>query len=401
MQQSYRKHSRRINISLIKTILSFIFVSLSLYASALPQLTPNSFVSVVTCTPSTGYEGGFGHSSIRVQDDSLRIDVAFNFGSYNAEQSFFIYKVFLGTLLSALEGEHFKKFAQYYKDEKRGVKEYYLNLTLQQKQKLWEYLNGILITGDRFYKFKVPSNNCTTLIRDVLFEQFNWDKTYFQAKASGMTYRDVEHKDPLQDCWQHLLFNLTIGPRSDLPISLYQAAFSPDELIILLKEIKQGGEPLIFAEQELFPAEAFKEKPNKTLTILCFCILLLAAIVISYIQKYKGRTFVWFDRCILLLSGIIGCFLFSLVLFSEITLLDANYSIMWALPTNIVLIFLLKNKSKFTTWLIRLSCCSIILFPIVAFIGHQCIPVEAYLFAATLLIRLSFYLRAEKKTKRK
>mgnify|MGYP005883727917 FL=1 len=389
-------HNRILFKVLFFALLS-LSISLSGYANAvqLPKLSEKAFVSIVTCSPTPNYEGGFGHSALRIQDSSLHIDVIFNFGSYSEKQSFFAYKVLLGTIVSYLNGESFKEFADRYKKNGRGMNEYYLNLTEQQKQSLWQELNRILISGERFYEFKVPTENCSTQLRDVLFKQCNWDKEAFLSVPTHQTYRDIELNDPLQNCWLHLLFNIVVGPETDRIMNLYQAAFNPTGLIELLKEVHQDGKPILMMSHKIFPPTQFKELPDKAIPLSVFSLLFIVATILTYLQLKKAKHFFWFDRIILLLSGISGCFLLSLILFSKIDLLNSNYNILWALPTNLILAFLLK-ANKIGKWRkagIALTCLSLIIFPIAAAIGGQNIPAEAYLFAGTLFVRLLSYLK--------
>ena len=363
-------------------------IFLSAQTKSLPQLSEKALVSVVTCSPTPGYEGGFGHSALRIQDAYLKIDVIFNFGSYSENQSFFAYRILQGTLISYLDGESFKEFADRYKKEGRGVNEYYLNINREQKQNLWEELNRILISGDRFYKFKVPTNNCSTQLRDVLFKQCEWNEEKFTASI-GQTYRDIEQSDPLENSWLHLLFNVMIGPKADNNINLYQAAFNPNGLMDLLKEVRQNNEPVLMASHKIHTPTVFKQTPNTAITRGFFSLLLLTALVVSYLQLKKGKTYIWLDKSLLFLSGIFGCFLLSLIISSEIELVNSNYNILWALPTNVILAFALKknNTAKWIQVLLKLTCLSIILFPIATTIGGQTIPAEIYLFAGIILIR--------------
>lgn len=387
----------------ISSVVLFLSVLLCLstnsYASdsTLPKLSDKALVSIVTCSATPDYEGGFGHSSLRIQDAELKIDVVFNFGTYSTQQSFFVYKIFLGTVISSLDGEAFSKFAHRYKTEKRGMNEYYLNLSQQQKQSLWEELNRILLTGERFYKFKVPTNNCSTQLRDVLFKQCGWDKSQFLNQYTGRTYRDVEQGDPLENCWLHLLFNLTCSD-IDKEINIYEAAFNPNGLINLLSEVRQDDQPVLMASHRLFPPTLFKQSPNVKLSLSTFLILLIIASILTYLQVKKGRYYIWFDRILLFISGIFGCFLFSLVLFSEIEQLRTNYNLFWALPTNLILAFILKkNNPKWVKVWIQLTCISFLLFPVAAIVGGQYIPTEAYLFTATLLISMLPYSISKRK----
>lgn len=370
-------------------IMALIPFVLSAQNTSLPQLSEKAFVSVITCSPTPGYEGGFGHSALRIQDAPLKIDVIFNFGSYSEKQSFFAYRILQGTVVSYLDGEPFKDFADRYKSEGRGINEYYLNISREQKQNLWEELNRILISGDRFYKFKVPTNNCSTQLRDVLFKQCNWNEENFRTGIC-QTYRDIEQSDPLQNSWLHLLFNIMIGPKADNTINLYEAAFNPNGLMDLLKEVRQDNKPVLMASRKIFSPTVFKQAPNISITQGFFSILLLLALVLSFLQLKRGKQFLWFDRGLLFLSGIFGCFLLSLILSSEIELVNSNYNILWALPSNLILMFFLKKKitAKWVKAVLCLTCLSILTFPICAAIAGQIIPLEAYLFASTIFIRL-------------
>lgn len=376
-------------------ILTSLFISLSGNALQVPQLSDKAFISIVTCSPTPGYEGGFGHSALRIQDASLHIDVIFNFGSYSEKQSFFAYKIFLGTIVSYLNGESFKEFADRYKTNGRGINEYYLNLSTEQKQNLWKELNRILISGDRFYEFKVPNENCSTQLRDVLFNQCNWNKEQYLSATSHQTYRDIEQNDPLQNCWLHLLFNLVTGPKTDRMMNLYQAAFNPTGLLELLQEVRQDDKPVLTSSHKIFAPTQFKELPKKTIPFTIFSLLFIAAIILTYLQLTKKKHFLWFDRIILFISGGFGCFLLSLILFSKIDLLNSNYNILWALPTNILLALILRknNLGKWQKIGTILTCLSLILFPIAAVIGGQVIPIEAYFIAGTLLVRMASYLK--------
>ncbi len=368
-----------------------VFHLLSLFpgrASSLPRLSEKALVSIITCSPTPEYEGAFGHSAIRIQDDSLRIDVAFNFGSYDKRQKGFVYKIFLGTVESSLEGERFRDFADRYKKDGRGINEYFLNLNRTQKQTLWEALNQKLINGNRFYHFKVPSENCSTQIRDLLFEQLNWDKHAPQTTGTGKTYRDIEQEDPLQNSWLHLLFNLICGPQTDKPLSSYQAAFNPTGLMALLQETKEEGKTVIQGSRKIAAPVAFKELPKKNRTQTVFILLLAASVVFSYLQYKQKKKSLWFIRLLLVLSGIFGCFVLSLILYSQIPQLSTNYNLLWALPTNLLLAFFIQKRNKWVRAWIGLTCLSIVASPIAALAVGQIIPVEGYLFMAALLVGL-------------
>ena len=105
----YNHPQLRIDMSYKSTLFKALFftlailpIILSAQSISLPQLSEKAFVSVITCSATPDYEGGFGHSALRIQDATLNIDVIFNFGSYSDKQSFFAYKIDIKTMEEAL-----------------------------------------------------------------------------------------------------------------------------------------------------------------------------------------------------------------------------------------------------------------------------------------------------------
>jgi len=377
-------------------IVALFLYTFPVKANQLSQLTPESFFSIVVCSPSDAYEGSYGHSALRVQDASLKIDVIFNFGSYDEGQPFFLYKLLLGKLDSSLEGIHFRQFLKRYEEQKRGVDEYYLNFSLEQRQHIWNHLNDLLIGGDRFYTFNLQSNNCTTQLRDELFDELNINKDYFYGINARKTYRDIISKDhPLQNYLQYLVFNISLGAKADVPLSIYEAAFVPRELINLLTYANVNGSSLIFSSQSLLPSGSNKTASTYSVFLFLWSLLLIIVAIYSFFQ-WKGKTtfnVILFDRLLLLISGLIGLFILSLMLFSDVSLARPNYNIMWAIPTNLILcIFIGKNKMQpLIKGLLRFTLLSLILFPFVSLLFRQVILPEAYLFAGILFMRLLSY----------
>lgn len=362
------------------------------FSSELPQLSSNSVISLIVCSSSPSPEGNFGHVAIRVQDKELKIDVVFNYGLYDREQSFFFCRILLGNLDTSLEGEPFYGFVQRYKDEGRGIKEYFLALSLQERQRLWSCLNQKLLSGDRFYKFNFISNNCSTHARDLLFEQLDLNSSLYKGLLSGYSCRDAELKEPLQNVWAHLLFNFLVGTVGDKECSIYQMAFLPNGLLQLLKSVNENERTLVAAEHDIILPAQNKKEPDQTISIIGFLLLFAVTLWISYIQYKSKRTFRFFDRVLFLFSGSLGLFLLIMMLFSENSQININFNILWAFPPNLVLAFLIRrNNGKIIKYWARISFYAIIAFGLLSWYFKQYIPLELYLFAAILLIRMYFY----------
>jgi len=67
-------------------------------AQETPRLTEWSDVSVITILPGDPLYSSFGHTAIRVRDDSADIDVGYNYGTFDFDEEGFYVKFLRGKL---------------------------------------------------------------------------------------------------------------------------------------------------------------------------------------------------------------------------------------------------------------------------------------------------------------
>jgi hypothetical protein len=119
--------------------LLFSLIHIANYSATL--LTDSSAVSLLTVSPGKPLYSAFGHTGIRVKDPSNGIDVVFNFGTFDDTQKGFYVNFVRGKMLYGVTCELFTDFIwQYENYEKRRVKEQVLELTLSDKQKIFDAL---------------------------------------------------------------------------------------------------------------------------------------------------------------------------------------------------------------------------------------------------------------------
>ena len=77
-------------------------IVLTVWASGLAQDTPvlseHAMVSVITIPPGSPLYSSFGHTAIRVRDDSAGIDVGYNYGTFDFDDTGFYLKFLQGKL---------------------------------------------------------------------------------------------------------------------------------------------------------------------------------------------------------------------------------------------------------------------------------------------------------------
>ena len=126
-----------------------LFLETPIYASDYE----NSKISLITCSGGSELYSTFGHSALRVQDDSLAIDVIFNFGLFDFNTPNFYMKFLRGRLNYMLGIQTTSDFLWQYNYEGRGVVEQELFLTPSQKREIMDRLNFLYMPENRNYLY--------------------------------------------------------------------------------------------------------------------------------------------------------------------------------------------------------------------------------------------------------
>jgi Domain of unknown function (DUF4105) len=119
----------------------------------LPQLTNAAAVSLVTYSPGEELYTAFGHSCIRIKDDSLGLDRLYNFGTFNFNTPYFYLKFARGDLLYELAVGQASAEINHVGVAGQGVTEVVLDLTETQKQQLFRDLEVNLLPENRAYRY--------------------------------------------------------------------------------------------------------------------------------------------------------------------------------------------------------------------------------------------------------
>ena len=106
-------------------------------------LSDQAEISVLTIGPGKLLNDSFGHSGFRVKDRTLGIDSIYNYGTFDFEDPNFYLKFAQGKLNYRLSVNEYDDFFRYYMAQNRSVDEQILNLTHEQKQAVFAFLNFI------------------------------------------------------------------------------------------------------------------------------------------------------------------------------------------------------------------------------------------------------------------
>ncbi len=330
-------------------LLLLVILIIPVYSASNKKLSSSAQISLITCSSGDELYSIFGHSAIRVYDDSLQINEVYNYGTFDFNTPNFYGKFANGELDYMLSAYNFKYFLPSYFRNNRSVSEQILNLTSTEKQNLFNALETNKLPENKFYRYEFFYDNCATRIRDIIFASLDGEVIYTPGSSLDMTFRDMIHLYLNKQPWTRDGIDILLGSKIDIKITQYESMFLPDYLkdYFINTEVKRvnNTQPLILSDNELlsFPDnEGHSSGLTKRITWILFILLF---ILFLYEIRTKRR-FIIVDRILLFVTGLFGLIVFYLWTFSELTTTGANYNILWALPTNLILLFKLKQINK-------------------------------------------------------
>ena len=322
--------------------LSFIFFFWLSNASVFGQvnvLSDKTSVSVITCGTGNEVYSFFGHTAIRIKDPASNLDVVYNYGMFDFDTPNFVVKFSKGDLQYFVGSTGFNDFAAQYIYEKRSVAEQILNLSLEQKQKLFDKLNAALYSEDRFYTYKFIDRNCTTMVVDILNEILG-EKAIVKTKKTDETYREILYPYFNNHFYEQLGTSIIFGTKVDQNGT---KIFLPLELEKSINEVKYKNEPLLVKHNKILNITT--ETPfswwNNIYTYLAFLLLVVLA---------RANNLNMFYFAVVAFIGLI----FSVMgLYSFHHELEYNYNILLFNPVLFLLIWFFYRKN--TRWIFRIS----------------------------------------------
>lgn len=222
-----------------------------------------SFPCIVAATPRIGVAtmqpGGifwerFGHDAIVVADDAAGAATSYNFGFFDPAEPGFIGNFVRGHMRYRLVALPFEDDLVLYRDEGRGVRIQWLDLTDAQAGSLAASLAVNARPENAVYTYDYFRDNCATRVRDAIDRSLGGVlRSQLEGRSRGATYRSEAVRLASPAPWMWLGFDIGLGPRADVPLSLWDEAFVPMHLSAALDDIRIDGRPLVRATQEILP----------------------------------------------------------------------------------------------------------------------------------------------------
>ena len=304
----------------------------------LPLLTTKAEVqdslqwSLLTCQPSQEIYQLFGHTALRCENYSRKLDIVFNYGLFSFNTPNFVMRFVKGETDYQLGVEEYSSFIENYHARGSGVVQQTLNLTPQEANKLWQLLVENAQPENRIYRYNYFYNNCTSKARDMI-EQCLDGKVSYPSSKPGKSFRSIIHEHTKGSDWDELGIDLLLGQEADETIDARKQMFAPFYLSDYMREatIVSDGQsrPLVNKETNILE---FNHDPIKKGFPLspqtCAWILFAIALGIAYLEIRNKKIYWLWDVLLFGAQGIAGLIIGFLMFFSIHPTVDSNWMFM-------------------------------------------------------------------------
>lgn len=311
------------------------------------KLSPQAEISIITCGPGEELYSSFGHSAFRVKDPALKLDLAYNYGTFDFNKPNFYINFAQGKLLYQLSVSYFENFVYNYAIEGRWVKEQVLDLTPDEKNELFHFLNINAKPENKEYLYDFFFDNCSTKIRDVLKEVLNNNIQFnYPHIKEAYTFRELIQMNLDANSWGSLGIDLGLGSKIDRKATPYEYMFLPDYVMYAFDKATYMNKPMVKETNTLVKGiKKIKQKESLLLSPgFLFSLLMLIVGFITYSDYKKNKRSKWLDFSLFFITGLIGIFILLLWFATDHTMTKYNFNFLWAFPLNIIVSFYVVKK---------------------------------------------------------
>lgn len=302
-------------------------------------------VSILTFGPGDLVYERFGHNALRILDLTTGSDLAYNWGMFDFAEPNFLGRFLSGETRYWVEAFPSRPLIDFYIEKDREVVEQVLALSDAEARELKAFVESNLVGENKYYRYQYFLDNCSTRVRDALDLVMGGAlKRRFEPITTAWTYRDESIRLTAPTYYSQLGIELALGPSADQPLTAWEAMFVPMRLRDFLREVtvaapEGGTRPLVVAETLLHtpvarPAE-LSERRGLTLGALgpIFGAWMLMLLPTSPESRRKRRIPAAVMAALFYgVTGLIGCVLLGMWLFSAHTFWYWNLTLLLASP---------------------------------------------------------------------
>ena len=382
-----------------KLLFLFLFLFVEILTAQPNVLSEQSEISVLTIGSGTSLNDAFGHSAFRIKDPIKGIDLVFNYGVYDFETPNFYLKFAQGKLNYLMGVNYYEDFFENYVAQNRTIKEQVLNISLIEKQKLFDYLLNNYKPENRAYLYEFFFDNCATKIRDVIEITSNYGVEFETPKdLKSLTFRQLIYKNVQKNSWGSLGIDVALGSVIDKKATAYEYMFLPEYIYEFFNNtyFPISDKPLVkkinilYEKQGKTPSNTFFLSP-----LMVFGLLSLFILFVTFKDYKKNIQSKWLDVTLFSFTGIIGILVLLLWFATDHKGTHQNYNLLWAFVLNIFVIGQLFRK-KAGAWFVKYLKFLVIMLCLLTLhwiIGVQFFAIGLIPFLIALLVRYMYLIK--------
>jgi hypothetical protein len=342
----------------------FLFLAFNLFVFNVKatNLSDEAIISLLTASPGDELYSVFGHSAIRVNDPVNTIDLVFNYGTFDFNTPNFYLQFIRGKLLYKLSVAPMEYFVPEYVWEGRAIYEQVLDLTQQQKQLVFDYLQVNRLPENAYYHYDFFYDNCATRIRDLfdnvlelqwpesddinekslasIRSKLNYEFDYEPVFNGQRTLRDLLKPFLTTMPWSAFGIDLALGLPADKKASPWDNMYLPDEMLIAFALANHSdGRPFVSENKVVLSKTVELSPPALIRPKLVFWMVFVIALASFLSTKWS----ILFDRVFFSILGLLGLVIVFLWFFTDHITTKTNLNIFWALPSHLYYIWIARD----------------------------------------------------------
>lgn len=379
------------------TSLLFFIITVNIFAQSTVKLSVYSKVSIITSGPGDAIYEKFGHTAIRIKDPVLNFDILYNFGIFDFNDPNFVPNFTKGFMKYKLAGYPFHLSLKSAQRDKRWVKEQVLNLTQDQKNKIFYFLVNNAKPENASYFYDPFYDNCATRPRNIIQEIIGNNLISSDVFVKNpMSFRELMNEEIHKNTWGSLGINIALGSKLDEVATANEYLYLPDYLYEYLKtskvKINSKEESLVKETKVLLDFDEKTSISDSISPFLIFLIISLIGLLITYKDYKNNKRSKWLDFTLFFSTGLFGFLIIYLWFFTNHSTAPNNFNFLWAFAPNIIVAFFLLNE-KTKNWIqkyILLLVLFLLIIPIIWLFKVQLFPIVLIPFFILLLVRYLF-----------
>ncbi|MBP6217009.1 MAG: DUF4105 domain-containing protein [Oligoflexales bacterium] len=307
-------------------------------------------VRIITVDTGRDLIASVGHIVLRLTNTKTGDDTSLSWGTYSYPPHWYI--DFLSEpIMYWVDEVPVDALLMYYKSEKRSVFQNQLNLSVSQKQKLFQLVTHRLEPEKKYYVYHYIYNNCATIVRDLLNEALHGQLAeHTRNKLANLTLRSHMREIFIDRPWITFFLDLVSNSELERENNAWIEMFHPLMFYDHIQKIPQiddsgqviPGTKLFAATEVLIQGDRIPHTSNELFPwIISIGTLFLC---FGFFLKYKESKFYpsflsFYSTLWGLFAGFFGLFFIWGWVFSRQTILHHNVNLWIFWPTDFIFIF--------------------------------------------------------------